>query len=98
MANEINLKKHQKQDPKLVAFKADDKREVKYIAGRYKIPLDVVEGVMRENGKNGKPARSRFKIYFFLRKLGYVITTRYKKTTDPDNKKAARASKKTSNL
>ena len=77
-------------DKKLVAFTEDDNREVKYIAYRYKIPLAVVKQAMKDIGKNGKPARSRGRIYTALRALGYAIKTRYKGAQHPENKKAAR--------
>lgn len=71
-------KKHGKQDQKLVAFSQSDHEEVKYIAKHYKIPIAVVRKVMAELGKNGKPCRSRAKIYAALRLLGYPIPTRNK--------------------
>ncbi len=83
-------KKSGKQDHKLVAFTQGDNREVKFIGKKYNIPLEVVKQVMKDNGKNGKPARSRHKIYTILRGMGYIITTRYKGASHPENKKAAR--------
>ena len=87
-------KKTGKQDPKLVAFTENDNREVKYIAAAYKIPLAVVKKAMKDLGKNGKPARSRGKIYAALRALGYVVATKAKGVNHPENKKAARQQSK----
>ncbi len=79
-----------KLDHKLVAFEQRDNDEVKYIARKYNIPLAVVKQVIKYNGKKGKPARSRVKIYALLRILGYVIPTRCKKADHAENKKAAK--------
>lgn len=69
-------------DRDLVAAKQSFEGEVKYIAKRYCIPIKVVRETMKEIGKNGKPGRSRAKIYTTLRLKGFVIDTR-----NPPNKK-----------
>jgi len=78
------------QDRKLVSFTEGNAREAKYIAKQYDIPFEVVKQVMKDNGKNGKPARSRGKIYAALRALGYVVATKAKGVNHPENKKAAK--------
>ena len=73
------VKKHPKQDPKLVAFSENDGAEAKYIASHYKIKIAVVRATMYEVGKNGKPSRSRRMIYAALREKGYKINVKEKK-------------------
>ncbi len=67
-----------KQDPKLVAAKEDNEREVKHICSRFKIPIAAVRKVMMDTGKDGRPCRSRKIIYAALRKEGYVINVKKK--------------------
>lgn len=63
-------------DKDLVAAKQSFEGEVKYIAHRYKIPIAMVRAVMIEEGKLGKPSRSRGKIYAALRLKGFPIDTK----------------------
>ena len=68
-----------KMDRKLVAFTEDDGREALYIHLAYGVPIKVVKETMIEIGKNGKPARSRAKIYAALRLKGYPMLTKKQK-------------------
>lgn len=73
----MSTKKSIKMDPKLVAEKESHEAEVRYIAKTFKVPITVLRKVMKDAGKDGKPSRSRTKIYAALRILGYIIKTRY---------------------
>lgn len=75
-------------DPKLVASKEDHEREVKTIASKYKVPVKDVRTAMKIAGKDGKPGRSRAKIYDALRVMDHPIPYYNKK------KKAVKKAKK----
>lgn len=77
MAQKQKVKKREKMDSYEVAAKQSHESEVKYIAHRYHIPIKEVRKAMLAVGKNGKPCRSRWKIYAELRAMGYEIKTRY---------------------
>lgn len=55
-------------DPKQVSL--NQKYEIYYIAGKYKIPVNVVKAARKKVGK------SRWKIYKELREQGYTINTK----------------------
>lgn len=65
-------------DPKLVASSPKQKYEIKSIGHKYKIPLDVIRGVIKKLKEEGKGFRSRKIIYARLRELGYTIETKKK--------------------
>lgn len=69
-----------KMDPKLAASK--QRQEIKYIAKRFKCPIGIVRQTMLEQGKNGKPARSRRVIYAALRAKGYEVVKYVKEPTN----------------
>jgi hypothetical protein len=69
-------KKSKKMDALLVAAKESHESEVKYIAKKYHVPIGKVREAMKLAGKNGKPSRSRAKIYAQLRLMGYPIKTK----------------------
>ncbi len=66
-----------KQDHKLISSKQT--WEPSYIADKYNIPIEEVKQTMIECGKDGKPSRSRAKVYAALRDKGYIIETSKKK-------------------
>lgn len=69
------VKKNKKMEPKLVA-----KDECSYISKTYKIPIKEVRKAKATGNKGDKPTRSRTNIYEKLRKMGYVIDLKDKKS------------------
>lgn len=61
-----------KMDRKLVASKQP--WEPQHIADKFDIPVGAVREAMDEAGKNGKPSRSRAKIYAKLREKNFVVS------------------------
>lgn len=67
-------KKPLKMDKFLVASKEETENEVKYIAKTYKVRIGDVRLAIKKANLNGKPCRSRSKIYAYLRTyMGYAM-------------------------
>jgi len=62
---------HTNMDAKLVAAKQSHESEVKYVCKLFKAPIFTVRAIMYVLGKNGKPCRSRAKIYQELIDKGF---------------------------
>lgn len=73
-----------KMDAKLVAAKEKHESEVKYIASKFKCPIGVIRTTMLEQGRDGKPARSRRVIYAALKAKGFerVLTKKQKQKAE----------------
>lgn len=75
--NMSQTKKSHKQDPKEIAFKQP--WEMKHVCQNFKGPdkkhltMDKLKEIMINLGKNGKPTRSRSKVYTVLIGIGYKL-------------------------